>query len=74
MESRKTCPKHAPEVQEHAVRMVFDHADGYPSQWAAIQSVAAEIDCAAQMPTSCSARIAMICSSEYQLFFMSSVP
>mgnify|MGYP001818040318 FL=1 len=48
MENRKTDPKYAPEVRERAVRMVFDHAGEYPSQWAAIESVAAKIGCAAQ--------------------------
>ena len=35
MKNRKTSPKYAPEVRERAVRMVFDHAGEYPSQWAA---------------------------------------
>ena len=48
MKNRKTSPKYAPEVRERAVRMVFDHAGEYPSQWAAIESVAAKIGCAAQ--------------------------
>jgi transposase len=48
MENRRTSPKYAPEVRERAVRMVFDHAGEYPSQWAAIESVAAKIGCASQ--------------------------
>ena len=31
--------KHAPEVRERAVRMVFEHTPKHPSQWAAIRSV-----------------------------------
>jgi transposase-like protein len=45
MKNRKTSPKY---VRERAVRMVFDHAGEYPSQWAAIESVAAKIGCSAQ--------------------------
>lgn len=48
MENRRTYPKYSSEVRERAVRMVFDHAGEYPSQWAAIESVAAKIGCAAQ--------------------------
>jgi len=48
MDNRKTSAKYAPEVRERAVRIVFDHAGEYPSQWAAIESVAAKIGCAAQ--------------------------
>ena len=48
MKNRKTSPKYAPAVRERAVRMVFAHAGEYPSQWAAIESVAAKIGCAAQ--------------------------
>jgi transposase-like protein len=36
-------PKFSPEVQERAVRMVFDAKDQYPSQWAAIESIAGKI-------------------------------
>ena len=38
-------PKFSPEVVERAVRMVFDAKDQYPSQWAAIVSIAAKIGC-----------------------------
>ena len=41
-------PKFSPEVQERAVRMVFDAKDQYPSQWAAIVSIAAKIGCTAE--------------------------
>ncbi len=45
MENRKTPPKYSPEVRERAVRMVFNHAGDYPTQWAAITSIAAKIGC-----------------------------
>lgn len=32
--------KHPAELRERAIRMVQDHAHEYPSQWAAITSVA----------------------------------
>ncbi len=35
-------------VRERAVRMVFDHAEQYPSQWAAINSIAAKIGCTSE--------------------------
>ena len=38
-------PKFSPEVIGRAVRMVFDAKDQYPSQWAAIESIAAKIGC-----------------------------
>ena len=41
-------PKFSPEVIERAVRMVFDAKDQYPSQWAAIQSIAGKIGCTAE--------------------------
>ena len=41
-------PKFSPEVIERAVRMVFDAKDQYPSQWAAIESIAAKIGCTAE--------------------------
>ena len=41
--------KYAPELRERAVRMVQEHASEYPSQWAAIRSVAEKIGCAAEV-------------------------
>ena len=41
-------PKFSPEVQERAVRMVFDAKDQYASQWAAIESIAGKIGCTAE--------------------------
>ena len=38
-------PKFSPEVMDRAVRMVFDAKDQYPSQWAAIESIASKIGC-----------------------------
>jgi transposase-like protein len=40
--------KFPPEVVERAVRMVFDAKDQYPSQWAAIESIAGKIGCTAE--------------------------
>ncbi len=37
--------KFSPEVAERSVRMVFDAKDQYPSQWAAIESIAGKIGC-----------------------------
>ena len=45
---KKKSSPYPPEVRERAVRMVFEHRDEYPSQWAAIQSIASKIDCTAQ--------------------------
>jgi transposase len=41
-------PKLSPEVVERAVRMVFEGKDQYPSQWAAIESIAGKIGCTAE--------------------------
>lgn len=37
--------KFSPEIAERAVRMVFEAKDEYPSQWAAIESIASKIGC-----------------------------
>ena len=41
-------PKFSPEVRERAVRMVFEHRHEHPSQWAAVESIAAKIGCVSQ--------------------------
>ena len=41
-------PKFSPEVMDRAVRMVFDAKDQYPSQWAAIESIAGKIGCTSE--------------------------
>jgi transposase-like protein len=40
--------KFSPEVRERAVRMVQEHRDGYPSLWAAVESIAPKIGCVPQ--------------------------
>lgn len=40
--------KYSPEVRARAVRMVFEHEHDYPSQWAAIKSIAEKIGCTAE--------------------------
>ena len=45
--SREKAKKFSPEVRERAVRMVLEHAQEYPSRWAAVCSVAAKIGCSA---------------------------
>jgi transposase-like protein len=39
--------KYSPEVRERAVRMVHEHRNEYPSQWATVESIAAKIGCSA---------------------------
>jgi transposase-like protein len=40
--------KYAPEVRERAVRLVREHEREYPSEWAAIASIAGKIGCTAE--------------------------
>ena len=40
--------KFSPEVRERAVRMVQEHRGEYPSEWAAIESIAPKIGCVPQ--------------------------
>ncbi len=40
--------KYSPEIRERAVRLVQEARKEYPSQWAAIESIAPKIGCAAQ--------------------------
>jgi transposase len=37
--------KYSPELRERAVRMVFEHGQEYPSQWAAMRSIAEKLGC-----------------------------
>ncbi len=45
---KKTSARYSPEVCARAVRMVLDHRGDYPSQWAAISSIAMKIGCTAE--------------------------
>jgi transposase len=45
MSYRKPYP---PEVRERAVRMVFETQNDYPTQWAAIRSIADKIGCSGE--------------------------
>ena len=41
----KTAASYSPEVRERAVRLVLEGGGDHPTQWAAINSVAAKIGC-----------------------------
>lgn len=40
--------KYSPEVRDRAVRLFQEHMHEYPSRWAAMQSIAGKIGCAAE--------------------------
>ena len=40
--------RYSPEVQARGVRLVMEHEADYPSQWAAIESIAEKIGCTAE--------------------------
>ncbi|WP_417579281.1 IS3 family transposase [Nitrincola sp.] len=44
----KNSNRYSPEVRERAVRMVQEHLNDYPSEWAAIESIAPKIGCVPQ--------------------------
>jgi len=48
MESGKTNTSFSPEIRERAVRLVREHQGDYPSEWAAISSIATKIGCTAE--------------------------
>ena len=44
----ETSKRYSPEVRERAVRMVLEHQHEYPSQWAAMISIAGKIGCTSE--------------------------
>ncbi len=45
-EAMRKTTTYSPEVRERAVRMVLEHLNDYPSEWAAIEAIAPKIGCA----------------------------
>jgi transposase len=48
MEPMGRASKYSPELRERAVRMVEEHAQEYPSQWATIRSVGEKLGCSTE--------------------------
>ena len=46
--TKRTSASYSPEVRARAVRMVLEHQSDYPSQWAAMTSIASKIGCTAE--------------------------
>ena len=46
--TKRTSTSYSPEVRARAVRMVLEHQSDYPSQWAAMTSIASKIGCTAE--------------------------
>jgi transposase len=44
----RTTKSYSPEIKERAVRLVQEQRSQYPSQWAAISSIAAKLGCTAE--------------------------
>jgi transposase len=44
----ETSKRYSPEVRKRAVRLVVEHQHEYPSQWAAMVSIAEKIGCTAE--------------------------
>ena len=44
----KTIKQYSPEIRERAIRMVREHQNEHPSEWAAIQSISAKFGCSAE--------------------------
>ena len=43
--TKQTSARYSSEVRARAVRMVLEHQSDYPSQWAAMNSIASKIGC-----------------------------